>query len=392
MSELRIGFVVPHYWPSVDQHARVCGQLAAGLAAAGADVTVITPQHDRRWPVAAKHRGVNIIRMRKPARDQHAVKGIGKRRLAVWLKSHASAFDVVLVSGLKGAAAAAVRATRSLKLPVALRAESAGLSGDCHWQINSRLGQRYKKWCMKADALIATGPAVYEELIAAGYPRPRIHLCQSGVELPQIGSDEDIRKARRAIADSHPALQVATGAPFVVSIGPLSSEQNQQLLVDGWPSVLARFPMAKLWIVGEGPLLPELQQRVDQLKLTDSVLLPGSFHEMQELLTAADLLVWPAADAATRHEQLESLAAAKPIILADTPTSRDLTGDTSAAQFVAGQTSADWSQAILQLLSDPQTAAEIGQKARARAVEHFSFSSMIESHLDVLGKVVRDSR
>lgn len=364
------------------------GQLAPGLADAGAKVTVVTPQHDPRWPIAALHRGVQIVRLRCRARANE-VEEFRPRWLRGWLRDHAAKLDAVLVSGLRQAAGVCIQATRTLGLPVALRAESAGLSGDCHWQIETRTAQRIKKLCRQADAMIAPFDLVQDELIAAGYPRERIHLCQAGVELPANEAPADRSDARAAIAAAHPVLPVPAEAPLVVSIAPLVEEANVEILLDGWTRVLEQLPEARLWLVGDGPLRQNLWERSGDMGLADSVLFPGCFAEMDELLQAADLLVWPGRDENLRQVHLQAMASARPLVMADTRIARQMIVSDESGLIVEDDSPQAWSAAVIRTLRDSARAQQLGAQARARAAQRFPFRQMIESHMKVLRAIAR---
>src|SRR5699024_1932842 len=61
----------------------------------------------------------------------------------------------------------------------------------------------------------------------------------------------------------------------VVAIGRLSPEKNFRTLVDAWPEIVNNCSRARLTIIGSGLLEAELQGRVDELGVGDSVLFAG---------------------------------------------------------------------------------------------------------------------
>lgn len=383
--QLRVAIIAERYWPYVDGTARMLGQLAAGLATAGIHVTVVAPQWDTRTPVAALHRGVRIARLRRPARATGLA--FSPRRLRLWLKAQAEEFDLLLVSGLRHAARTCVRAARKLGLPVALRAEAAGLAGDCHWQIESRNGRAIKRTCYRADALIAPCESIRDELIAAGYPRSRIHHCPGGVASGEPLSAATRSNARKIISTAHPAFRLEPGTPLAVYLGPLTAEHNPGLLIESWQSVHADVPKARLWMVGEGALRSELARRVTELNMRNCVLFPGSFQEIRELFQAANLALWPGREGNIRPEQLEAMAAGCAVLLAETPGARRLLAQGESGLLLPDDDPDHWAQTILATLQDSKQAARLGTAAQARATEHYPEEQMIESHLQLFGQL-----
>src|SRR3712207_9132347 len=64
-------------------------------------------------------------------------------------------------------------------------------------------------------------------------------------------------------------------APVVVCVSRLVARKGQDVLVAGWPRVLARHPDARLLLVGGGPMEASLRRGVAPLGLNGSVCFTG---------------------------------------------------------------------------------------------------------------------
>ena len=119
-------------------------RLAAALQHAGEEVTVLTAAWQTDWPAQFEHHGVRTIRLpNPPARFWGTLRYM--RAVAAWLGANRERFDLVYVSMLKHDAYAAIGALQQAAVPVVVRAEGAGKTGDCHWHQTARFGRRIQR-------------------------------------------------------------------------------------------------------------------------------------------------------------------------------------------------------------------------------------------------------
>ena len=84
-------------------------------------------------------------------------------------------------------------------------------------------------------------------------------------------------------------------APVVVCVSRLVARKGQDVLVAGWPRVLARHPGARLLLVGGGPAEASLRRAVAARGLADSVVLTGPVPpaELPGHYAAGDVFAMP---------------------------------------------------------------------------------------------------
>ena len=139
MKPLRSVLVTRRFWPLVGGAEMVMANLGAEFQQRGLPCQILTAQWETSWPVEVVHREVPVVRLRNP---KQRIWGTLRylRSLANWLKAHADEIDLVYVSMLKHDAYTGTRICRQLGIPVVLRAEGGGQTGDCHWQTTARFG------------------------------------------------------------------------------------------------------------------------------------------------------------------------------------------------------------------------------------------------------------
>lgn len=391
MTKPRVVLITRRFWPLVGGAEIIMGRLAAELHQRGLSTTLLTAHWQRDWPREIEHHGVRVIRLTNPSRRFWGTARY-MRAVAGWLRSHRQAFDLVYVSMLKHDAYAAIGEGRRGKFPVVLRAEGAGLSGDCHWQLDARCGLRIKRRCLEADAFVAPSPAIERELIAAGYPRPRIHYLPNGVAIPPPRDAATRLEARAALAEIDPALWLDADAPLAVYTGRLHDMKGLEYLVSAWPEVLKRRPQARLWLVGEGAFRPRLTELIGNLGLHGRVLLTGAFDDVEDFLVAADLFVLPSLEEGMSLALLEAMARGLPVVATKIPANEVLVADGQNGRLVPTRDPSALTAAVLELCDDAEQAARLGECARRRVSEEFSLDKMADDHLVLFERLLNSSR
>jgi len=378
-------WITRRFWPLIGGAERMIGYLATAWVETGGRSTVLTARWDPTWPAEIRFEQVPIIRLPQPK-----VRFWGTLRymlaLGRWLRKNRDQYDCVCVSMLKHDAYAAVRAVGG-KRPVLLRAEGAGRTGDCYWQLEARLGRHIKYRLMEADAFIAPSQAIARELQAAGYPRSRIHYIPNGVPIPPPVDSARKQSARLALASLTPSLaSLLQPGPdgrtplLAVYTGRLDPAKGLAELVAGWPLVRLRHPEAHLCLAGDGPMHQHLARQIAEQNLGEYVHLLGPFDTVDDLLASADLFVLPSYEEGMSLALLEAMAAGLPIVATDIPGNRELVRDAQEALLVPVRNAEALTAAISRIFSHPTLAGQLAQAAHRRVQTHFSLQRCLREH------------
>lgn len=103
-----------------------------------------------------------------------------------------------------------------------------------------------------------------------------------------------------------------------VFLGSLIELKRPMLAVDAVAELLSRGVDARLDVVGDGALWPELVRRIAEARLTDRVMLHGYVARPFDLLSTADAMVLPSVSEGTPRAALEALHLRVPCVLRDT--------------------------------------------------------------------------
>jgi len=381
MSGRRLALVTRRYWPQVGGAERAMANLAGELRRLGDDVRVVTAQWDPQWPREVVNREVPVIRLPQPR-----VRWWGTMRymhgLMHWLDEQRPKLDGVIVSMLKHDAWCAVRTFRGSNIPVLLRAEGGGTSGDVAWQRSALGGGRIRRICQEAQAIVAPSPAVAEELRQAGYAADKIRFVPNGVELPPPRTNAIRQQARHALREANHDLALDERAHLAVYTGRLDRNKGLRELVQGWAKIALRWPLARLWLVGEGPLRDELWEMISDYDLRYRICLPGVFDDVGDILAAADLFVLPSYEEGLSLALLEALAMGLPAVLTDIPGNRLAAGDFGS--YVPVRDVAQLAEAISRLFDSAEQRRSLGTAGRERVAAEFGLEAMAVRHRELL--------
>jgi len=162
----------------------------------------------------------------------------------------------------------------------------------------------------------------------------------------------------------------------LVNVGRLIPQKGQRDLVEAMPRVIQSQPATRLLIVGEGHLRDELATQITQLGLSDHVTLLGQRHDVPLLLGLADLFVFPSLYEGLPGAIVEAMLSATPIVSTAIPSIGEAVQHQRSAVLVPPQSPPDLANAIIELLGDPDRAAQLAHTARQDALRQFNIPTV----------------
>ena len=238
----------------------------------------------------------------------------------------------------------------------------------------------------------APSPAIAAELVAAGFSAERVATILNGVS-PAVEANADRQaRARRTLAAANPQLALNAGATLAVYTGRLHAAKGLRELVTAWIDVSQRLPMARLWLVGDGPEHDALATQIEAAGLAGRVVLAGSFDNVNDVLAAADLFVLPSHEEGLSLALLEAMAAGLPIVASDIPGNRLAIRSGSEGVMVPTGDQTALADAIESMLAEPARAAALGTAARQRAQADFSLDRMVDDYMAVFNRLLNSPR
>jgi glycosyltransferase involved in cell wall biosynthesis len=165
--------------------------------------------------------------------------------------------------------------------------------------------------------------------------------------------------------------------PLVVSVGRLSVQKGQDLLIELWPLVLEVHPTAQLALIGDGPSRQQLEA---QAKGVAGVTFLGNRSDVREWLIASNVVVMPSRWEGLALTALEAAATGRALITTNVAGMLEVLGDPPAASAYLDLQRPDFRRAfadgVNSRLGDPQAADAEGLELRSRCERIFSETEM----------------
>jgi len=200
----------------------------------------------------------------------------------------------------------------------------------------------------------------------------QVHLIANGIDISQfIVLDEEGRRSRRR-------KWKVEGGPVVGIIARLSSVKGIDTLIKAFPAVMAQFPQARLWIVGEGPEEKYLRALVKHRHLASAVRFEAAVNHTADILPAFDVFVMPSLQEGLGLSVIEAQAAGVPVVASNVGGLPDLIEDGKTGLLVPAGDKDALAKNIIALLKEPQQAQAMAAAARRQAEEDFSMEQMVK--------------
>lgn len=162
-------------------------------------------------------------------------------------------------------------------------------------------------FCQHTAGVIAPGKQMYDTLKEYEIDTT-IDIIPTGVTIPTYNSEN-----RDIIRQS---LQLKTDDIVLLSLSRLAKEKSLDKLLLALPTILEKYPKAKLVFVGEGPARDELEKLTDSLALQESVIFVGEIpnDQVYQYYQMADIYVNASETETQGLTYLEALVNQLPVI------------------------------------------------------------------------------
>ena len=222
-----------------------------------------------------------------------------------------------------------------------------------------------------------------------------IALARGGMSRDDVFVVRSAPEASR-FAGARPHDTWRRGRKFLVGyVGVMGIQDGLDYLIDA-----ARIIITDWWrediqfvLVGSGPELPRLRDRVASLGLQEQVVLTGRLSEddLGAVLATADVCVNPDEanrmnDISTMNKVLEYMALAKPIVQFDLHEGRVSAGD--ASLYASRNDAASLASCIVHLIDDPAARDEMGRLGQQRLQTTLSWELQVPRLLTAYQRAV----
>ena len=364
---MRILFWSGNFWPLIGGAEVLAGRLILALQKRGYEFVVLTSQRPVDCPTEGNYEGIPIYRV--PFQDNiQNVEGLMELRQRIVEIKRRFAPDLIHLNDvhkhhfLHLITASMYPAPSLVTLHLALSDQSTGreswlrqLLVKCDW-VN----------CVSQTILAETRRVVPD--IAK-----RSSLIYNGLE-DSTRVDETL----------------PMDPPQVLCLGRLQKRKGFDLALSAFATIAHRHPQMRLIIAGDGPERLTLERQADELGLKHAVNFLGwvAPDEVRSLINTATVVVMPSQNEGLPLVALEAALMARPVVATRIGGLSEVVMHRKTGLLVDPGDCAGMAEAISFLIQNPDKAAELGQTARRRAQNEFSWQRCVDGY-DTLYQSIR---
>jgi glycosyltransferase involved in cell wall biosynthesis len=228
----------------------------------------------------------------------------------------------------------------------------------------------FSRWKYRQVTLfVASSEAIRDLLIQDGIPPAQVVTVHEGIDADRMASIDG--------ANVHEAFWLPHGAPVIGNVAALVPHKGQRHLIDAMPAVIRAVPDARLVVLGEGDLRPQLEHQVKHLHLEKHVVLPGFRPDVLSLIKGLDLFVMSSETEGLGTSLLDAMAAGKACIGTRAGGIPEVIEEGVTGLLVPSRDPPALATAIVRLLEDPARRSRMGAAGLERVRTTFSVERMV---------------
>ena len=305
--QLRIGVITETYPPEINGVANTMRHLVEGLVGRGHRIQLVRP----RQPGESEDRD-------EAGPDETLVPGLpipGYRGLRFGLPVYwrlrrlwrETLPDVVYIATQGPLGRAALSAARTLGIPAITGFHTQFHQYSSHYGLSllrCPIVDSLRRFHNRSDTTLVPTGELREELTGLGF---------RNVRLLSRGVDTELFHPGRRSDGLRRSWGCPTAGPIILHVGRLASEKNLELVLRAFERTSARFPAAKLVLVGDGPTHERLRQTHPEAVLTGAKV----GVELAEHYASGDLFLFPSLTETFGNVVLEAMASGLPVVAFD---------------------------------------------------------------------------
>lgn len=241
----------------------------------------------------------------------------------------------------------------------------------------SGLKRRVVGAALRRMSHVASVTKVGEKDLIEGFGvRPeRVSVLPIGVAVPPRSSGAERDLMRRSLRER---FGLPPDCPLAIHVGSFTPEKNHRDLLQAFAQVVVDVPTARLLLVGDGPLRPEIEGAVAALSLGDKVVLAGTLPDAARVTAAADVLALPSLREGLPGVILEAGVAGVPVVAYDVGGVAEVVEDGVSGIVVPMGDVAGLAAGLTRLLRDDRLREALGAEARTRLTADFSLARVAD--------------
>ncbi len=201
----------------------------------------------------------------------------------------------------------------------------------------------------------------------------RVAVISNGVDTARFAPYPDVAAVRRE-------LGIGPTDPVVGIVAALRPEKNHPLFLEMARRVANELSTARFLVIGDGPCRVAIQQRVQELGITEHVIMLGSREDVPRLLAAMDVFALTSHIEANPVSILEAMSVGRPIVATNVGSIHEAVIEGKTGFLVPPGDTDQFVERVLHLLREPLVCGSMGAAARDAVVGQWSIEAMVNGY------------
>lgn len=238
-----------------------------------------------------------------------------------------------------------------------------------HNPVHFRYAGKILRLC--CDYVIFESHYERDRVTASGLPSANSEVVHSGIDTEQFSP----QPVNTALCEQF-GIDKSRHKVFGI-VARLSEEKGHDHLLHAFVEVQRAEPEARLFVIGNGPLLEPTKQLATQLQLDDSVIFTGGRRDIPEFLSVIDVFVLSSTRESFPLAAREAMAAGRAVIAPAIGGCPEVVDDGVTGYLFESANRSDLAAKMLDILQQ-QRYEKFGASARDRVVKLFSRKQWID--------------
>lgn len=217
-------------------------------------------------------------------------------------------------------------------------------------------------------------------------PARKIEVIHNGVKLEDCKTKEESRKELLDIASIN--VDKLSSKKVIGTIANFYKNKGLRYLIVAIAEVVQDYKDTVLFVIGEGPLRPEIERLILHYHLGDRVILAGYIKSPERFLRAFDIYVCSSLKEGLPYSILEASLNKIPIIATRVGGNPEIIIDKKTGILIRPQSVGDIKRAIGWMLSNTDESEHFGQQAQSYVLKNFNLNSMLSKTFMVYENVL----
>jgi GalNAc-alpha-(1->4)-GalNAc-alpha-(1->3)-diNAcBac-PP-undecaprenol alpha-1,4-N-acetyl-D-galactosaminyltransferase len=180
---------------------------------------------------------------------------------------------------------------------------------------------------------------------------------------------------------------VSTKKKKIASVGRLTKQKNQVMLINAFGKLHEKYPEYNLVIYGEGPMREELTKYIKSVGLEKFIELPGAKQDVCNYILDSELFVMTSNYEGMPNALIEAMCLGLPVISTKVSGATDLIKNRENGLLIEIGSEKELEQGMLEVLSNTNFAHTLGQNA-VEVIDQLNLDVIVSQWMDMLNETI----